>query len=641
MWDFVVIDEAQDFTNVQLELVLQSLRDPRGFILCGDSNQIVHPNFFSWSGVKSHFYRRRDDDRQAAPEELIRVLTTNYRNSRQVTETANRILRLKHARFGSVDRESNHLVTSNSGVEGGVLLLPDTPEVNRELDRKTKQSTRHAIVVLHPEQKPLVRERFQTPLVFTIQEAKGLEYDHVTLYGFVSGDADRFREITRDVEAGQVQAGNLEELRYARARKKDDKSLEVFKFHINALYVAVTRAVRRVYLVEPEPEHRIFDLLGVSLFRGALNLKDERSSLAEWRLEAQKLERQGKTEQAAAIREQVLGVRNVPWQPLDRAALDNLTARILDGAGDRKSMLRLYQYALISRDRVRLGHLRKAQFRPALGSMEANFRKLMDSHFAAYSFRSTNSIRKLVEKYGTDFRDPFNCTPLMLAARFGHEGGAEMLADMDANPDLVNTAGLTAFQILLQEISLDEHRVQRALETLCRALCPSVISVMVNERLVKLDSRKAEFLFFHLFTALFATRMADNVTTWNIGLRASDLEEILERLPDSLVPAYRKRRPYISSVLARNEVGRDTPANRRMFRRTRHGVYILNPKMNVRVGEKWIGIHDLLDPEALMVNNIPPGPRGDLIRKLALSSEHHRRREVMATLRDEPAPDVL
>ena len=103
-WDFIVIDEVQDFTTAQMDLVLGTLKEPRNFILCGDANQIVHPNFFSWSGLKRHFCAQETSDRAA---DLIRVLHTNYRNARQVTEAANRILRLKHARFRSVDKESN------------------------------------------------------------------------------------------------------------------------------------------------------------------------------------------------------------------------------------------------------------------------------------------------------------------------------------------------------------------------------------------------------------------------------------------------------------------------------------------------------------------------------------------------------
>ena len=56
-YDFMVIDEVQDLTGVQLALLLACLKTPGQFLLCGDSNQIVHPNFFSWAAVRSLFWQ--------------------------------------------------------------------------------------------------------------------------------------------------------------------------------------------------------------------------------------------------------------------------------------------------------------------------------------------------------------------------------------------------------------------------------------------------------------------------------------------------------------------------------------------------------------------------------------------------------
>ena len=222
-YDFVVVDEVQDLTNIQLLLILRSLRDPTAFLLCGDANQVVHPNFFSWSKVKSLFWRERSD---TATTDLIRILNANFRNSPQVTDIANRLLHIKHARFGSVDRESNYLVESRGQSAGRVTLLADTDKVKRELDRRTASSTRFAILVLHPEQKAEVRRVFRTPLVFSIHEAKGLEYDNVLLHGFVSGEEKRFRDIAGSLSEDDLQG----ELRYARGKDKGDKSLETYKF---------------------------------------------------------------------------------------------------------------------------------------------------------------------------------------------------------------------------------------------------------------------------------------------------------------------------------------------------------------------------------------------------------------------------
>ena len=132
-YDFVVVDEVQDLTTIQLQLILTALREPHQFVLCGDANQIVHPNFFSWSTLKRFFY---EQDGRTGPADLIRILHNNYRNAGTIIDLANRVLTLKHARFGSVDRESNYLVHSTVETAGTVRLLADSEPITRELNRE-------------------------------------------------------------------------------------------------------------------------------------------------------------------------------------------------------------------------------------------------------------------------------------------------------------------------------------------------------------------------------------------------------------------------------------------------------------------------------------------------------------------------
>ena len=633
LWDFVVIDEVQDFTNVQMDLVLRTLEEPTNFILCGDANQIVHPNFFSWSGLKRHFHGKSDGE---VVTDLMRVLSTNYRNSKHVTEVANRILRLKHACFRSVDKESNHLVDSNTEEQGAVLLLANEPALTGELDDRTHDSARVAVIVMHAEQKWKARERFRTPLVFSIQEAKGLEYDNVILYDFVSGDADRFREITRDVDVEQVRQG---ELRFGRARDKTDKSLEIFKFHINALYVAATRAITNVYLVESAPKQRVFDLLGIELFIGHLDMQTQTSSLAEWQREAQKLERQGIKEQAQEIRTRILGLQAPPWQPLTRDGVRELTERAFDGGG-KKAMLQLFEYALLSRDEARLSKLRNVGFRPARRPREVAMKALIGNHYTGYTFKRPDAVRSLVQKYGVDHRDRYNHTPLMLAARFGNEAAAAMLTEMQANLGVVNSAGLTAFQLMLSEVNETSRYAGRTAPSLFRGLMPASVAVMVRGRLVKLDSHQAEFLFYNLFVALFRTRSAENAAIYKLGLRAADLEEALKKLPPAAVPAYRTKRAYISGVLARNEVDRDERSNRRLFKRTSRGFYVLNPGLQVRIGDAWVAIYDLVEREALFREVSPNLPR-DLVPMVERTLGEYRNWAMAVFAGECPGPPPL
>lgn len=169
-YDFVVVDEVQDITNIQLQLILRSLKRPDDFILCGDSNQIVHPNFFSWSGLKTMFYQAD----AVESGKMTRILQSNFRNSVSVTKLANKLLRVKHKRFGSIDRESNYLMNSVSDRSGEIVFVRDTDKAKRELSQKTRRSTKFAVLVMRDEDKALVRQFFDTPLLFSIQEAKGL-----------------------------------------------------------------------------------------------------------------------------------------------------------------------------------------------------------------------------------------------------------------------------------------------------------------------------------------------------------------------------------------------------------------------------------------------------------------------------------
>jgi hypothetical protein len=591
-YDFVVVDEVQDLTTIQLQLILKSLREPQHFILCGDSNQIVHPNFFSWSKLKTFFYKQ---DGLEAPAELIRILNNNYRNSADVTEVANRILKLKTARFGSIDRESHYLVHSTVEKPGTVLLLANTESITHELNQKTRQSTRFAVVVMHPEQKLAAKAHFQTPLIFSIQEAKGLEYDNIILYNFLSTDDEPFRDITRGISVGDVADT---EFRYGRAQDKSDKALEIYKFYINALYVAITRAVENLYLIETSPRHRLFDLLGLKCWEGQLDLDVQGSSLEEWRQEARKLALQGKEEQAEEIRSQILKLRDVPWEVLQGETLDALEQRAFT-KNDRQAKLLLFEYALVYQDRKRLNALAETDFRPAK-QPEKGIKPLNQKYFLSYDLKKPDAMLREVERYGVDFRNPFNQTPLMIAARLGNAEHVDRLVEMDADTSLVNNVGFNAFQIVLEQACIAPHYASRKLPAVYKKLEPSDMVIQVDGRLVKLDNRLMEFLMLNLMIAMFYTRLGENVVRFGGGAFSSgDFVEVLRHFPDAVVPMRRKQRAYISSILAKNEVNREDKYNRKLFRRLKQGHYIINPKLAVWVEGNWRNIYDLLSLDSL------------------------------------------
>ncbi len=590
-YDFVVVDEVQDLTRIQLLLILRALRDPRGFLLCGDSNQIVHPNFFSWAKVKTLFWRQQGE---GAPTDLIRILNANFRNSPQVTEVANRLLHIKHARFGSVDRESNYLVRSCGPTLGRVGLLKDTDGVKRDLDGRTAASARFAILVLHPEQKTEVRQFFRTPLVFSIHEAKGLEYENVLLYGFVSCEEKRFRDIAGDLNDQDLEG----ELRYARARDKSDKSLEIYKFYINALYVAVTRAVKNLYLIEPRPKQHLLALLGLTeVHEGVEDIEAQRSSLDEWRREAHRLEVQGKDEQAADIRTQILKQREVPWTVLRAEALAELERKALEH-DEKRARIALMEYALVYNDQRWLNALVEAGFKTAKQPKKA-IPVLEKKHFMLYGLKHPGGVLREVDKYGVDFRNVFCQTPLMIASRMGNAGLVETLLDRDADTGLVDGNGLNAFQIALERSCVDERFARVKLPGVFERLAPASLDVQIDGRLVKLDRRLMEYLMFCIAMALFYQRLGENWVLRQRLLSAVDFADVLDHFPEAVVPTRRKKRAYISSILSKNEVSRQGPYNRKLFLRVRHGQYLINPRLALRVEDDWRPIYELLSPDRL------------------------------------------
>jgi hypothetical protein len=124
--------------------------------------------------------------------------------------------------------------------------------------------------------------------------------------------------------------------------------------------------------------------------------------------------------------------------------------------------------------------------------------------------------------------------------------------------------------------------------------------LQIDGRLVKLDNRLMEFLMFNLMIAMFYTHLGPNVANFRSGAFTSgDFVDVLSHFPDSVLPERRKKRAYISSILSKNEVNREGPYNRKLFRRLKQGHYIINPQLSVWVEGSWRNIYDLLSLDLL------------------------------------------
>jgi hypothetical protein len=592
-YDAVVVDEIQDLTNAELSLVLAMLKNPRGFMLCGDANQIVHPNFFSWSKVKSLFYSH-ETEAVAAP---IHILSANYRSSRTVCQLANALLKVKNARFGSVDRESTALVQPVAEAEGRVAGLVKKDSVVRELDKRLRGSARVAVIVLTEEKKAEAKQRFGTPLVFSVHEAKGLEYEAVVLYDIVSTERAAYAELADGVSHADV---DKDELSFARAKDKSDKALEAYKFFVNALYVALTRAVDTVYIVESDIAHPLFPLLRVTFSEDASQFNAKASTLEDWQKEARRLELQGKQEQADAIRSTILRATPVPWTVLHDKGFEEVHQKVFaPGSVFTKAKQQLFDFGAFHDLGVLTVSVElKAGFRSPRSYAETRT-AMRDRLLAMYRDKDPGKVWADVARYGLEHRNMMSLTPLMLAAHVGNPGLAEALIERGARVDAVDVMGRMPLHFALRSAFHDAAFAQEKLGALYELLCPTGLDIEASGRLLRLARSQAEFFVLAVMLARFHETY-DGARRRVSGFTASMLDDsALAPFPRSVVPEARRRRVYWNGVLARAEIDSTYVPARRLWRRERTGHYVPSESARLRTldaegREVFTSLRDLL-----------------------------------------------
>lgn len=221
-YDLVVCDEVQDLTDVQHELLFYTVRNPMNLLLCGDTKQTINPSGFRWEELKRHFYERK----LKIPD--IHFLNLNFRSSGSIVELSNILLELKAKLLGSSAEEPKE-DWKYKGRPPVVVRNLDQPTI---LESIRSTSAKKTILVRTEEEKKYLRELLDTELIFTINEAKGLEFDTVLLWKF--GSDVRTKDIWKVIIAESDQSIHQAKI----------------KHEINLLYVAITRAQRDLLIYD-------------------------------------------------------------------------------------------------------------------------------------------------------------------------------------------------------------------------------------------------------------------------------------------------------------------------------------------------------------------------------------------------------
>ena len=225
-YDLVVCDEVQDFTDMQLALLFRLAADPQRTVLAGDPKQIINPSGFRWEEVRARYYERG----LRVPE--VVNLSVNFRSVGNIVALANELLKLKRSLVGLASGE----IAERWTFRGRPPLLVDGLAESELLRTMRQAGAGQVVLVRTPAERDRLREALRTELVFTINDAKGLEFDGVLLWRFAqpSGSTARWRRIAREHHLDAAETPRI-------------------RHEINLLYVAVTRA-RNTLVIWDGPE---------------------------------------------------------------------------------------------------------------------------------------------------------------------------------------------------------------------------------------------------------------------------------------------------------------------------------------------------------------------------------------------------
>lgn len=216
-YDVLVLDEVQDLTEKQLRVVLMAPRARRGtgLLLAGDPTQTLAESGFGWRIPRSVFAERDWD--VPRPVTLVRSFRAGAPT-----------LRLAQAIAILLKREGADVVSLDPEQARASGALPVRVAPSGHLDDALAIGRPDVIVLVANEDVVVeLRQRWGHPFVWSVEEAKGLEADHVVLYQL----PDRLRHLPGSSPAEREAAAQ--------------ENRRVLRLH----YVAATRARESVTVV--------------------------------------------------------------------------------------------------------------------------------------------------------------------------------------------------------------------------------------------------------------------------------------------------------------------------------------------------------------------------------------------------------
>lgn len=299
LWDTLYCDEVQDFTEIQLYLLLRltknNITKPPSFFVTGDPDQILNPSGFAWKRINNALHQLHhdyeavhrafgnwpritlpDDQRHLEPDQRVPplIFTDNFRSRAPIVTLGNRIRKLAQPQYN---------IELKAFRSGGSRPLLVTAVLTDMLASRNIFGARDALIVADDSTLDQLIDQFsqggiRTERVLSMTEVKGLEFDGVMVLGFFG---------------------------WFEGWQNRNAVVGLSEYMVNLLYVCATRARERLIFVE-ETECRYWNdpLFDDCLERGdahhpaVANFFNPPRTQEEWFESAQEFEQAGNYRQA-------------------------------------------------------------------------------------------------------------------------------------------------------------------------------------------------------------------------------------------------------------------------------------------------------------------------------------------------------
>ncbi|KAF8460716.1 hypothetical protein BDZ91DRAFT_738462 [Kalaharituber pfeilii] len=257
LFDEVYVDEVQDNKLLEIDLLLTLVRNPHGIHFAGDTAQCIsRDNTFRFQDVKARFYEHfiamANEARQAswARPELF-PLAKNYRSHQGILSLAGDIVQMLYNGFPTQIDILPREIGTYPGTKPTMFVGFDYTILKQAgvgtLESEAASAcfgAEQVIIVRDDAAKQELRKELKLPLILTIIQSKGLEFNDVILYKFFSDSV--WTNIGMPVLRLLLEKRAWESL--------DKKKYAGLCTELKHLYVAVTRARNNLWMVESDPE---------------------------------------------------------------------------------------------------------------------------------------------------------------------------------------------------------------------------------------------------------------------------------------------------------------------------------------------------------------------------------------------------